>query len=106
VDFIRLINPPDKHSKAIYIITTTDYLTIWAEAEAVQDCYTYTTAIFIFENVITQFGCLRIITNDQGTHFISSTIAALMTEFITQHHKIIPYHMKANGTVKAFNKIM
>jgi hypothetical protein len=38
VDFIGPINPPTKHSKARYIITTTDYLTHWVEAEVVQDC--------------------------------------------------------------------
>jgi hypothetical protein len=33
VDFIGLINPPAKHSKERYIITTTNYLTRWAEEE-------------------------------------------------------------------------
>jgi hypothetical protein len=52
VDFIGPINPPTKHSKARYIITTIDYLTWWDEAEVVQDCSIDTTARFIFENII------------------------------------------------------
>jgi hypothetical protein len=79
VDFIGPINPSAKHSKARYIITATDYLTRWDEAEAVQDCSTDTTARFIFENVITRFGCPRILTSDQGSHFISNTITKLTT---------------------------
>jgi hypothetical protein len=39
VDFIGPINPPDKHSKARYIITATDYLTRWDEAEATKIFY-------------------------------------------------------------------
>jgi hypothetical protein len=65
VDFIGMINPPTKHSKSKYIITTTDYLTRWVEAEVVQDYSTDTTVRFIFENVITLFGCLISLTSDQ-----------------------------------------
>jgi transposase InsO family protein len=106
VDFIGPINPTTKHSKARYIITATDYLTRWDEATVVQDCSTDTTARFIFENIITRFGCPRSLTSDQGGHFISSTIEKLTTEFLIQHHKSIPYHLQANGTVEAFNKIL
>jgi transposase InsO family protein len=64
------------------------------------------TTRFIFENIITQFGCPRSLTSDQGAHFISETIATLTREFLIQHHKSIPYHPQANGTVEAFNKIL
>jgi transposase InsO family protein len=96
VDFIGLINPPAKHSKERYIITTTDYLTRWDEAEVVRDCSTTTTTWFIFENVITRFGCPRSLTSDQGAHFLSETIATLTREFFIQHHKSSPYHPQAN----------
>jgi transposase InsO family protein len=105
-DFIGPINPIAKYSKARYIITTTDYLTHWAEKVVVQDCSMDTAARFIFENIITRFGCPRSLTNNQGTHFISNTIATLTTEFMIQHQKSSPYHPHANETVEAFNKIM
>jgi transposase InsO family protein len=89
-----------------YIITTTDYLTCWDEEEVLQDCSTDTTARFIFENIITRFGCPRSLTSDQGAHFISSTIENLTTEFLIQHHENIPYHPQANGSVEAFNNIL
>jgi transposase InsO family protein len=61
---------------------------------------------FIFENIITQFGCPRSLTSDQGAHFISSIIAKLTIEFLILHHKFIPYHPQANATIEAFNKIL
>jgi transposase InsO family protein len=106
VDFIGLINPPAKHSKERYIITTTNYLTRWDEAEVVQDFSTTTTTRFIFQNIITRFGCPRSLTSDQGAHFISETIVTLTREFFIQHHKRSPYHPQANGTVESFNKIL
>ena len=79
VDFVGPINPLAKHSKAIQIITTTNYLTRWDEAQEVQYFLTDTTTRFIFENAITQFGFPRILISDQGTHFVSSTIKMLTT---------------------------
>jgi hypothetical protein len=79
VDFIGPIKPTTKHSKARYIITATNYLTHWAEVTTVQDFSIDIAARFIFENIITQFGCPRSITNDQGDHFIRKTIETLTT---------------------------
>jgi hypothetical protein len=38
IDFVRPINPPGKSTRARYIITVTEYLTIWEEAREVKDC--------------------------------------------------------------------
>jgi hypothetical protein len=78
----------------------------WVEAEVFRDCSTDTADGFIFKNIIARSGCPRHLTSDQGSHFISSTIATLTTKFLIQHHKSIPYHPQDNGTVEAFNKIM
>jgi transposase InsO family protein len=72
------INPPGKRTRARYIITATEYLTRWEEARAVKDCSAATTVQFIFDDIITRFGCPKIIMSDQGTHFINKTIEALM----------------------------
>jgi hypothetical protein len=48
VDFIGPINPTTKNSKARYIITATDYLTHWDEAEVVRDCSMATATRFLF----------------------------------------------------------
>jgi hypothetical protein len=65
-----------------------------------------TTTHFIFEQVITRFGCPRILMSDQGTHFINNTIRDMTEEFEVYHQKSTPYHPHANGTVESFNKIL
>jgi transposase InsO family protein len=106
IDFVGPINPPGKHTGARYIITATEYLTREVEARLLKDCSATTTMCFIFDDIITRIGCLKILMSDQGTHFINKTIEALTEEFTVHHQKNTPYHPQENGIVEAFNKIL
>jgi hypothetical protein len=70
------INPPGKLTGERYIITATQYLTIWVEARAVKVCSATTVFHFIFDDMITRFGFPKILMRDQGTPFINKTIEA------------------------------
>jgi hypothetical protein len=90
--FLGPINPPTKRSRARYNITTIEYLTRWKEATPIKDCSAETKTHFLFEKVITRFGCPRILMSDQGTHFLNSTIRDMTKEFEVYHQNITPYH--------------
>ena len=81
IDFVGPINPPGKKTGACYIITTTNYVTRWSEAQVVKDFTAQTTAHFIFEQILTRFGCSKILMSDRGTLFVNETIQALTMEF-------------------------
>ena len=92
IDFVGPINPPGKQTGARYIVTATDYLTKWVEVAPMKDCSTATVAQFIFENILTRFGCPCILMCDQGKHFLNQTIQLLTEEFQIYHQKSTPYH--------------
>jgi hypothetical protein len=90
IDFVGPINPLEKSSGERYIITMTEYLKRWVEATPVKDCSVKTSTHFVFEQVITRFGCPRILMSDQGTHFINNTIKAMIEYFEVYHQKSTP----------------
>jgi len=88
INFVRPINPARKRAGARHIITATDYLTRWAEAQPVRDYITETIVKFIFEYILSRFGCPKILMSDQSSHFLNKTIE----EFQMYHQKSTPYH--------------
>ena len=80
MDFVGPINPPGKRTSVQYIITATKYMSRWVEAALVVYCTTGTAVKFIFENIVTWFGCTRILMSDQGSHFINRTMRVITKE--------------------------
>ena len=106
VDFVGPINPLGKRTSARYIITATDYLMRWDEADPTKDCIAMMTFRFLFNNVVTRSRCPKILMRNQGAHFINQTIRAMTEEFQIQHKRSTPYHPQENNAVKGLNKIL
>lgn len=87
-------------------MVATDYVTKWAEAVATRTHSAATVANFLYENIITRFGCPKELVSDRGTHFINNTIAALTNKYEIKHRKTSPYHPRANGQTKKTNGIL
>jgi len=47
--------------------------------------YISTVAKFLFEYVLTWFGCPKILMSDRGTHFLNEMISAMLEEFRVYH---------------------
>jgi hypothetical protein len=106
LNFIGPVNPPVKGTKNRYIITTTDYTTKWVEARALKDNTAKSTTKFLFEEIITKFGCPLKFVSDQGSHFINDTIKVLTQEFMILHRKSTTYYTQANGQAESTNKVI
>ena len=106
IDFVGPIPPASRYGQKRYILVATDYVTKWAEAIATKTDNANTVATFLYENIITHFGCPKELVSDCGTHFINNTIATLIAKYEIKHRKTTPYHPCANGQTEKTNGIL
>jgi hypothetical protein len=65
------IKPVERYIRNKYIIVAIDYATKWVEAKALKTNTTVITEFFLYECILTKFGCPLTIIIDQGVHFIN-----------------------------------
>jgi len=106
IDYVGPIKPVNRGSQARYIIVATDYLTKWVEAKVVRRDDAKSTTKFIYENIITCFGCPMEIVFDWGTHFINEVISELLKTFLIVHRRSTPYYPRGNEPAESKKKVL
>ena len=101
---IDIVGPLPKsfHSNQ-YIIVAIDYFTKWVEALAVNNISSITTALFIYNYIISRHGCPYSILSDNGKNFIADTIKTLLKLMGINQIFTVPYSPSSNGTVERVN---
>lgn len=89
-----------------YIIIVVDYITKWAKTMMTYNANIITVSQLLFNHVIVIFGVPQSIIIHHGSHFHQSMTAALTTQLGLHHDISTAYCPKANGQVKAVNKVL
>lgn len=55
--------------------------------QPVKNCSMPIATKFIFEYILSQFGCPKILMSDRDSHFFNETIATLLEDFQIYHRK-------------------
>ena len=63
-------------------------------------------ATLMYENIISRFGCPKILVSDRGTHFLNSLIQKMTEKFQIDYRKTTPYHPQSNGQTKRVNGVL
>jgi hypothetical protein len=102
-DFVRPIKPAGRYTRNKYILIAIDYATKWVEARALRTNYNIVTIIniFMYDYILTKFGCPLTIITDQGVHFINDAIKYLTNHFLLKHVNSTTYYPQGNGQVKS-----
>ena len=75
-------------------------------AKAVRDNNEKNDAIFLFELVITRFGCPKVLVSDRRKHFLGKVVAEVTSRFRIEYRKTTPYHPQTNGNTERVNQTL
>jgi len=89
-----------------YIIMATNYFTNWVKDFPTLSNDSTTTALFVFNHIITRFGVPKTIVTDHGSHFCNNMMTKLASRLGFHHENSMPYYPQANGQVEATNHIL
>jgi transposase InsO family protein len=82
LDFVGPIKPMAARMGNRYILVATDYATKWVEARALRTKIAVVTAKFLYEQILSRYGCPLILVSDQGSHFLNDAIVYLVEHFL------------------------
>jgi hypothetical protein len=74
-----------RHIRNKYVLVAIDYATQWVEARTLKINTTIVTTKFLYECILTKFGCPLTIVTNQGVHFINDVIKYLTHHFFMKH---------------------
>jgi len=86
-----------------FILVATEYVSRWPIAKACPNNDSRTVAAFIYDEIICQFGCPKVILTDQATHFRNGLIDWICKILQIKHDYSSPYHPQTNGLTEKFN---
>jgi hypothetical protein len=81
-----------RYARNKYIFIATNYATKWVETRALKINTAMITTKFVYECILTKFGCPWTIVTDQGVHFNNDAIKYLTYHFLLKHLSFTTYY--------------
>jgi transposase InsO family protein len=103
IDFPGPIKPASTNGNK-HILVVTDYFSRWPEAIALKDQKALTTAICLFDKIVTWHGMPKAIFSDRGTNFTSKLFQFVCEKLKIKHKLTTSYHPASNGETERFNR--
>ncbi|RDX76665.1 Retrovirus-related Pol polyprotein, partial [Mucuna pruriens] len=75
-----------------YILLVVDYVSKWVEAIPNKTNDAKVVADFLKSNIFCQFGVLKVLISDQGSHFCNRVMSSLLHKYGVVHRIAIAYH--------------
>jgi hypothetical protein len=99
---INFMGPFPKSHKYEYILVAIDYISKWAEAEALPINDARVVVNFL-KKLFAGYGIPKALINDRGTHFYNKKMEKILKRYGVHHHFATTYHPQTSGQVKNTN---
>lgn len=87
-----------------WVIVSTDYLTRYAETQAIPRATASEVAQFFTRHIVLWHGAPSTVITDRGTAFTAQMMDEVFDLSNTRHRKTTAYHSQSNGLTKRLNK--
>ncbi|GJY76416.1 reverse transcriptase domain-containing protein [Tanacetum coccineum] len=102
---IDFMGPFLKSYKFEYILVVVDYVSKWAEAQALPTNDARVVITFL-KKLFCHFGMPKALISDRGTHFCNKIIEKTMKRYGVSHRFSISYHPQTSGQVENTNRAL
>jgi hypothetical protein len=93
--FVGPIKPTRQFTSNKYILMAMDYATKWVETKALRTKIVTIRTKFMYEYILTRFGCPLTLVTKQGIHFINDAIKYFTNHSLLKHMNLLPIiHME------------
>ncbi len=99
------IKPTWRYTRNKYIFIAINYVIKWVEVRALKSNTIVAITKFMYECILTTFGCPLIIVTYQGVHFINDAIKYLIDHFFMKHVNSTTYYPQGNGEAEYTKKV-
>jgi hypothetical protein len=103
LDFICEINPSSSGQHK-WILVATDYFTKWIEAIPTRNATHQVIMKFIYENILSRFGCPKRLVTDNATDFKADALVDMCKSMGIQLVHSTPYYPQGNSLAESSNK--
>ncbi|GKB94271.1 reverse transcriptase domain-containing protein [Tanacetum coccineum] len=102
---IDFMGPFPKSYKFEYILVAVDYVSKWAEAQALPTNDARVVITFL-KKLFCRFGMPKALISDRGTHFCNKIMEKTMKRYGVNHRFSTSYHPQTSGQVENTNKAL
>nr|GEZ35757.1 reverse transcriptase domain-containing protein [Tanacetum cinerariifolium] len=102
---IDFMGPFPKSHKFEYILVAIDYVSKWAEAEALPTNDVRVVINFL-KKLFSRFGIPKALISDRGTHFCNKQMEKVLKQYRFHHHFATAYHPQTSRKVKNTNRAL
>ncbi|GJV31525.1 reverse transcriptase domain-containing protein [Tanacetum coccineum] len=102
---IDFMGPFPKSYKFEYILVAVDYISKWAEAQALPTNDARVVITFL-KKLFCCFGMPKALTSDKGTHFCNKIMERTMKRYGVNHRFSTSYHPQTSGQVENTNRAL